>query len=103
MKRVSNRKLRRAQSTKALIRSRRPRPLGVSLARFSSVVAVCGALFAGLGSAEAATLSWDASGVLLTHDGGGIWTNLGGFWDTGTSPTPGTSTTWNNATPDNAV
>ena len=74
MKRVSNRKLSRAHSTSTLVRRRQPRPLGVSLARFSSVLAMAGALFAGVSSAPAANLRWDAeTGTLLVQDGPGIW------------------------------
>jgi fibronectin-binding autotransporter adhesin len=69
----------------------RPRPLGVSLARFTSVAAVCGALIAGLGSARAATYYWDADGSITGNNfttgfglgGSGIWnTSLLNWWDT---------------------
>lgn len=74
MKRVSSRKLRRTSSTQPVARHRRPRPLGISLARFTSAVAIAGALFAGIGSADAATGTW----IL---DGAGNWTTPATNWD----------------------
>src|SRR5947209_9667291 len=71
--------------------ARRPRPLGISLSRFTSAAAICGALVAGLGSAKAATYYWDADGSITGNNlttgfglgGSGIWnTSTPLWWDT---------------------
>src|SRR4051812_17198934 len=77
----------RAPLTRAAVSpraSRRPRPLGVSLARFSSSLAMLAALAAGGASAKATTLYWDADGNPLNNvlSGGGL--GGGGIWDTAT-------------------
>ena len=85
-------------------RDLKPRPLSVSLARFSSSVVIAAALF---GAARGATLTWDpdavggnnsASGAGL--GGSGTWDNLttSNWWSGGAS-----DTTWNNAGLDTAV
>jgi autotransporter-associated beta strand protein len=58
------------------------RPLGVSLARFSSALAVCGALLAGVHSGKAVTLSWDPDGD-ATNNKAATQIGLGGSgtWD----------------------
>src|SRR4051812_15024420 len=52
----------RASASRQLRRHRQPHPLGVSLARFTSIAAMCGALVAGGATAQAATYYWDADG-----------------------------------------
>ncbi|MGB8167670.1 MAG: autotransporter-associated beta strand repeat-containing protein, partial [Chthoniobacteraceae bacterium] len=104
MKRVSLRKLRRRQSAPSIVRSRRPRPLGVSLARFTSALAVAGALFAGVGSAQAATFYWDQDNVSINNvlTGGGLgglgtWSAAGPLqWWSGSGLAPSTLLAWNN-------
>ena len=76
MKRVFHRQRRRAQT--AITPRRKPRPLGASLARFASAVAICGALAASVGSAAAATVYWDINGTTPGASGNGSAT---GTWD----------------------
>lgn len=79
-------------------RELKPRPLSISLARFSSAIAVCATMLA---AARGATLYWDsdslggnnaASGAGL--GGSGIWDDLvtSNWWNTGAA-----DTTWSNA------
>ncbi|HEV7403480.1 MAG TPA: hypothetical protein VGO11_11155, partial [Chthoniobacteraceae bacterium] len=90
MKRVTKRQLRRLRaSTAALVRPRKARPLGISLARFTSALAVAGALVAG--TSLATTYYWDSDGTAAGNtvgDAGAGGLNLGGAgtWDT-TTPT----------------
>ena len=79
MKRVSTRKLRRAKSAQIAARPRRLRPLAVSLARYTSMVAVAGALFASTRSSQAASFSWDQTGGGALG-GSGIWNNTNTNW-----------------------
>jgi fibronectin-binding autotransporter adhesin len=72
--------------------ARRPRPLGVSLARFTSVAALCGALLAGAG--KAATYFWDADGSSTGNSLLGAGLGGSGTWDTSTP------NWWNGATAD---
>ncbi|MEA3212062.1 MAG: hypothetical protein QOE70_5119 [Chthoniobacter sp.] len=82
----------------------KPRALSVSLARFSSAMAVCAALFAGAGAAKAAVLKWDPgvgnAGTLgVTPGGSGLWINDGvttNWFDNSLTP-PSANTAWINA------
>ena len=87
MKNVPRRKLRRAQPR--IPSSHRPRPLGVSLARCSSILAVAGLLFASVGKSTAASLVWDSDGTPgMPVGGAGVW-NSPLLWDNG-----GTMQSW---------
>jgi fibronectin-binding autotransporter adhesin len=86
MKHTSHRNPRRNKSAQPLARARRPRPLGVSLARYASIAAVCGALTAsaaataatvyldnngatpGSGITGGSSISWDASAAIWSND-----------------------------------
>ncbi len=89
--------------------NRRPRPLAVSLGRFSSSLAMLAALAAGGSSAKATTLYWDLDDNPLNNvvTGGGL--GGAGLWDTSTpfwwNPVGFADQAWtNNAlTPDSAV
>ncbi|HEV7406105.1 MAG TPA: hypothetical protein VGO11_24375, partial [Chthoniobacteraceae bacterium] len=88
--------------------ARRRRPLSVSLARFSSSLAMLGALAAGGGSAKAATFYWDSDSDPYNNVVTGTGLGGSGLWDL-TTPlwwnAPGfANQVWtNNATPDFAV
>jgi fibronectin-binding autotransporter adhesin len=97
---------RRAFSAHPAPAARRVRPLATSLARFTSVAAVCGALLAGAGSARAATYYWDADGAVALNaldgtglGGAGNWDNVLLNWWNGLSA----DVAWPNTTADTAI
>ena len=90
MKAISPRKIRRARAARAATQPRRLRPLGVSLARYTSALAVASALFAGTASSQAATYYWDSDATAAGNNattgaglgGTGTWDlTLANWWD----------------------
>jgi fibronectin-binding autotransporter adhesin len=90
-----HRKIRHSAAIEPRTRARRPCPVGVSLARYRTIAAVCGALVAG-GMAPAATVYLDNNG---SAPGSGIVGGSSILWDA-TTPIwnnvlgTGTSTSW---------
>src|SRR4051812_19349626 len=81
MKRFLARK-RRATVPRTAAR-RRPRPLGVSLARYRSAFSMLGALLAGVAGARAATVTsvtFDATNAAGIQDGAGAWDTTTPLW-----------------------
>src|SRR4051812_32252069 len=97
---------RRACSFRPSPATRRARPLGTSLARCTSVSAICSALLAAAGTATAATYYWDADATVTLNalDGTGLggtgnWDNLLLNWWNGSSA----DVVWPNTTADTAI
>ncbi|MEA3210849.1 MAG: fibronectin-binding autotransporter adhesin [Chthoniobacter sp.] len=90
--------MKRLRTPKSRATALRPRALSVSLARFTSAVAICSALFSAVG--HAAPYYWDSDGSATGNSVSG--TNLGGIgtWDlTGArfwAPLAASNTIWDN-------
>ncbi|MGB8166617.1 MAG: autotransporter-associated beta strand repeat-containing protein, partial [Chthoniobacteraceae bacterium] len=85
-------------------RESKPRPLSVSLARFSSAIAVCATMLA---AARGATFSWDSDALGTNNAASGAGLGGSGIWDT-SAPAKwwsggNTDVLWNNAGNDTAV
>ena len=68
------------------LRAARPlRPLSISLARFSSALAIAAAMtLAGSGATHATILDWDPAGNLSNSGGTGVWNLTNVNWNNGT-------------------
>ncbi|HEV7404992.1 MAG TPA: autotransporter-associated beta strand repeat-containing protein, partial [Chthoniobacteraceae bacterium] len=83
MKRAQLRKLRAAARIARLAGPpRKPRPLGVSLARYTSWIAMLGALAAGVSTSRAVTYTFDASTTTGIGEGAGLWDTTTPLWTT---------------------